>query len=164
MNKRAIAGTLGTILICFIFLASCKKINESTELGSDLIPPVDNINTFDTTLLVQAFNDTFEASEDSIFHARSEEHFLGLINNDPIFGKTDARIMVGIEPSFFGSYPFARPDSVKIDSIVLVLGYLETYGDSTIPQTVNVYELDQANNFSIDSAYILLIIRRQQAL
>lgn len=31
---------------------SCTKINEATELGDDLIPAVDNVNTFDTTLTV----------------------------------------------------------------------------------------------------------------
>lgn len=155
MKKRAIAKSLGTILLGLIVFSSCQKINEATDLGSDLIPPIDNINTFDTILTVQAFNDTFEAPEDSIFHARAEEHFLGLINNDPIFGKTDARVMVELKPANYGRYPFGRKDSLLIDSIVLVLNYVESYGDTTIPQTVNVYEMDQSNNFTIDSAYIL---------
>ena len=34
-------------------------------LGGDLIPAVDNINTFDTTLTVEAFNDLFHLATDS---------------------------------------------------------------------------------------------------
>jgi hypothetical protein len=37
----------------------------------------------------------------------------------------------------------------------LVLDYAETYGDSITPQTINVYELDQSNNFKPDSAYLI---------
>ena len=33
-----------------IVFSACRKINEATELGGGLIPPVDNINTFDTYL------------------------------------------------------------------------------------------------------------------
>ena len=148
MKNRSIALTLGAIITGIVFVFSaCKKINESTELGGGLIPPIDNINTFDTTLNVQAFNDTFGLATDSQYLAASAEHFLGLINSDPIFGKTDARIFLQLQPTFYGVYPFARKDQIKIDSIVLVLDYVETYGDSSVPQTVNVYELDQSNNF-----------------
>lgn len=136
-------------------LSSCKKINESTELGGGLIPPVDNIHTFDTTIDVQAFNDTFGLATDSQYLGRNEVFYLGRINNDPFFGKTDARMFFELKPLVYGAYPFTRKDSVKIDSIVLVLSYLETYGDSTVPQTLNVYELDQSNNFSSDSSYLI---------
>ena len=94
--------------------------------------------------------------EDSVFHARSEEHFLGLINNDPIFGKTDARHIFRVEACILIAHiHLAIMIVCMVDSIVLILNYLETYGDTMIPQTVNVYEMDQSNNFTIDSAYIL---------
>lgn len=157
MKNRQLALPLGILASIILFISACKKINEATELGGGLIPPIDNITTFDTTLEVQAFNDTFSFLKDSARIARSDEHFLGMINNDPFFGKTDARIFMEIKPSVYGTYPFARKDSVKIDSVVLVLDYAETYGDTNIAQTINVYEIDNvpANNFKYDSAYLV---------
>ncbi len=156
MKKRHLALSLiATIAIVAIVFSSCRKINEATELGGGIIPPVDGINTFDTTITVQAFNDTFGLANDSQYLAKGEEFFLGRINNDPFFGKTDARIFLELKPPTF-KYAFAdRPDSLSIDSVVLVLDYVETYGDTTVPQTVNVYEMDQSNNFRSDTAYLI---------
>jgi hypothetical protein len=140
-----------------IVFSSCRKINEATELGGGVIPPIDGITTFDTTITVQAFNDTFGLANDSQYLSKSEEFFLGRINNDPFFGKTDARIFVELKPPSF-PYAFANrpfPDSLTLDSVVLVLDYVETYGDTTIPQTINVYELDHSNNFRSDTAYLV---------
>ena len=133
---------IATVAIVF---SACRKINESTELGGDLIPAVDNINTFDTLINVLGYNYTFGLFNDSQYLARSEEHFLGLINNDPFFGKTDARIFFELKPSFYPQYPFNRRDSIKIDSIVVVLNYIETYGDTNIAQSLKVYEIDNSN-------------------
>ena len=74
-------------------------------MGADLIPAVDNITTFDTTIYdLQAYNDTFGIANDSTRFSASYEAFLGLINNDPFFGKTDARLFFELKP---GSYPFS---------------------------------------------------------
>lgn len=156
MRKKYFAISFTVITAAFIVLIpSCRKINDYTELGGGLIPPVDNITTFDTTLSVQAFNDTFGLANDSQYLARSAVHFVGLINNDPFFGKTDTRMFFELKPAIYGTYPFVRKDSVKIDSIVLVLGYLETYGDTNTAQQIKVYELDRTNNFTNDSAYLI---------
>ncbi len=138
-----------------ILFSTCRKINDYTELGGDLIPPIDNIHTFDTSLSVQVYNDTFGLANDSLATTRSDEHFVGLINNDPIFGRTDARVFMELQPASFGIYPFARPDSVSIDSVVLVLSYVETYGDTNTAQTIKVYEVDPSpgNVFKADSSY-----------
>lgn len=143
------------VFTLFLFAVGCRKINEATDVGADLIPAVDNIHTFDTTITVEAYNDTFGLANDSQYLSRSEEMFLGRINNDPFFGKTDAQMFFELKPTVYGVYPFARQDSVKIDSIVLVLNYLETYGDTNTAQTLKVYELDQSNNFTNDSAYLI---------
>lgn len=157
MKNKHLVLALGAVFAgTLILLFSCRKINEATELGGDLIPPVDNITTFDTTLEVQAFNDTFTLVTDSTLSLPDYEHFLGMISNDPIFGKTNAQIFVELKPSFFGSkYTFInRPDSLHIDSVVLVLDYVETYGDTTVPQTVNVYEIGgQIGDFRYDTTY-----------
>jgi Domain of unknown function (DUF4270) len=156
VKYRSPAIIPGAIIISIaVLFSACRKINESTELGGGLIPAIDNITTFDTLINVQAFNDTFGLANDSTYLAATAEHFLGLINNDPIFGKTDARLFLELKPTFYGVYPFARKDQIKIDSIVLVLDYVETYGDSSVPQTVNVYELDQSNKFSSDTNYLI---------
>lgn len=158
MKHKHLALTLGVLFTStLISLVSCKKINESTTLGGDLIPAVDNINTFDTTLTVEAFNDTFSLATDSTRYTSDYEHFLGYISNDPFFGKTDARLFLELKPSSY-KYTFANiPDSLHIDSVVLVLDFKEIYGDTVALQTVNVYEIDQASNFkaiaNLDSAY-----------
>jgi hypothetical protein len=154
---RSIASIFTPIfLIILLFFSSCKKINESTELGGGLIPPIDNITTFDTILNVQAYNDTFGLATDSQYLDRSDVHFLGLINSDPFFGKTDARLFLELKPTFYKfAFANANPDSLHLDSVVLVLGYVNTYGDSTAAQTVNVYEIDPGVDFRADSAYLI---------
>lgn len=155
MKNKPLVLSLGTIIACTIVLFSCKKINEATELGGGLIPPIDNIHTFDTTLEVQAFNDTFTLATDSIRSVRTDEQFLGYISNDPLFGKTDARMYFQMKPAFFKYTFLNKPDSLYIDSVVLVLSYVETYGDTTVPQTVNVYEIDQASPFADSTIFKL---------
>lgn len=138
-----------------MLFSACRKINEATELGGGLIPPVDNISTFDTTLTVQAFQNVFGLGNDSQYLAKDEVYYLGKIENDPLFGKTDARLFLELKPPFYKFYFFNKPDSLYIDSVVLVLSHVENYGDSMVPQTINVYELDQSNNFRSDTAYLI---------
>ena len=148
MKHKHLALTLGVLITStLILLVSCKKINESTTLGDGLIPAVDNITTFDTTLTVEAFNDTFTITTDTTYYNSSYTHFLGQINNDPFFGKTDAKIFLELKPPSY-KYTFSnKPDSLHIDSVVLVLDYVEGYGDTAVMQTVNVYEIPQSSNF-----------------
>lgn len=156
-NRNPALSFIAIVATVAIVFSACKKINESTELGGDLIPPVDNINTFDTSLTVQAFNDTFGLANDTVFLGKNQEFFLGKINSDPFFGKTDARMFLQLLPPF-PKYYYANkpwPDSLRIDSVVLVLDYVETYGDTNTAQTVNVYELDQSNDFRSDSLYLI---------
>lgn len=148
MKHKHLALTLGVLITStLILLFSCKKINESTTLGGDLIPEVDNITTFDTTLTVAAFTDTFTLTTDTTYYDRGNTHFLGQINNDPFFGKTDAKLFLELKPTFY-KYTFSnKPDSLHIDSVVLILDYVETYGDTVAQQTVNVYEIPQSSIF-----------------
>jgi Domain of unknown function (DUF4270) len=155
-NKLFLAFGLFIFSISIITFSSCKRINESTELGGDLIPAVDNITTFDTTLEVQSFNDVF--SNDSTRILKSDLHFLGKITNDPLFGSTDAQIFMEMKPPLY-PFSFGRTDSLAIDSVVLVLGYIGTYGDTTlagIQQNIQVSEINTpTTNFKYDSAYLL---------
>jgi len=154
--KFPVLSFIAIVASVAILISGCRKINESTELGGGLIPPVDNINTFDTSLTVQGFQNIFGLANDSQYLAKNEEFFLGKISNgDQFFGQTDARMFFELKPTFFKYYFFNKPDSLYIDSVVLVLDYLETYGDTNTAQTVNVYELDQSNNFRSDTAYLV---------
>lgn len=143
--KFAIAGSL----IFLFFAVGCTKI-DTTSIGKDLIPAVDNINTFDTTLSVIANNFDPSILCDSI--GRNDLHALGIIANDPLFGKTAANIYVAFKPV---AYPFNfkdhDKDSIIIDSVVMVLNYAYSFGDSTVMQKASVYDL--TFNFVADSVY-----------
>jgi hypothetical protein len=158
VKKRQFLLLIGVIIASTaIVLTSCKKINEATELGDDLIPIVDNITTFDTTITVEAYNGLFDLATDSQRYTRSEEQYVGRITNDPLFGGTDARMFFELKST---NYPFAfgnaDPDSLTLDSVVLVLDYMETYGDTLVPQTLNVYEIAQGGPaFKPDSNYLI---------
>ncbi len=148
MKHKQLALTLGALIIAtLVLLFSCRKINEATTLGGGLIPVVDNIYTFDTTLDVFAYNDTFSIANDTTLYDNSFTHFLGLISNDPFFGKTDAKLFLELMPSTF-KFTFSDvADSLHLDSVVLILNYVQTFGDSLPEQTVNVYEIPQNSDF-----------------
>ncbi len=156
-NRYFFLYLIAIVATVAIVFSACRKINEATELGGGLIPPVDGINTFDTLISVQAFNDTFGMVTDSQRLDKNQEFFLGIINNDPFFGKTDSRMFFELKPP---SYPYSFgnvPAKLLIDSVVLLMSYIETYGDTNTVQTVNVYEIDQnpSNNFRSDSNYLI---------
>ena len=158
MTIRLTRFILFGLSLLFI-VSSCKRINEATDLGDDLLPGIDGVHTFDTTLTsLQTFNHIFEADKDSVAVFRSDDHILGNISGDPLFGKTNAKIFLELKPS---TYPWSfsqvyNKDSLQIDSVVLVLGWKATYGDTTAPQKINVWEIDDPNNdFRIDSFYTI---------
>ncbi len=155
MKNRFFLNLAGAFLTTVILLSACKKINESTELGSGLIPAVDNINTFDTSLQVDAYNELFSILNDSTRLINTDHHFMGIINTDPLFGKTTASLFLEFKPA---TYPFVYPnkkDSLYLDSVVIVLSYRGSYGDTNTLQKVNVYQMNQSNKFSRDSTYMI---------
>ena len=125
-------------------IISCKKI-DTTDAGSELIPAVDNISTFDTVLDVVKDN---KYLNDSLHIFREEEHMLGIIDNDPDFGKTEGQIFFSITPSSFFPHPFSSRDKTLVfDSVVLALSYSKTYGDTNSVQKIDVYELSASGEF-----------------
>jgi hypothetical protein len=144
------------ILFCFSLLfiiSSCKKINESSEIGGDVIPGADGVNTFDTSLTSFAFNHIFEANKDSVFVGLVNDQILGNISSDPLFGKTNAKMFLQLKPeiypwNFSGIY---NKDSLHIDSVVLVLGWNASYGDTVASQKITVKEIDPLSVFRVDS-------------
>lgn len=132
-------------------------------MGDGLIPVVDNVNTFDTIITVESYNDSFQLTNvnplltDSLRMPKTDIHILGKVTNDPLFGTTDAKIYLELKPQNF-KYAFENhSDSLFIDSVVLILDYVKSFGDTNALQTVRVFEIDQtpANVFKFDSSYLI---------
>lgn len=154
MKRRILVLSIGSVFISsLVFFQSCKKINESTELGNDLVPAVDNVHTFEVALDAVTnnvlFNDTTRVS-------LSDLVVVGDID-DPEFGHTHANVDFTITPGKLGAYPFVKTDSLNIDSVVLSLSYQGAYGDTVTNgvQTFRVFEIDQNSGFadSISALY-----------
>lgn len=111
----------------FVFLGlSCKKINEATELGSELIPPVDNVNTFEVALDAKTNNLLFNDTTSMSFY---DEAAVGHISNDPEFGSAHGNAYFTIGKILYNDHPMG--DSIgAIDSVVLSLAYTGGYGDT----------------------------------
>jgi|688.fasta_scaffold209762_2 hypothetical protein len=130
--------TLTFITGVFLFsMVACTKIS-TTELGSGLIPTVDGVNTFDTTLEIITEN-VVESDTTRVYKFYAQA--LGIISNDPIFGKTSANLFFQLMPAYFPFSITGTSDSIKVDSAVLILSCKSFYGDSTLPLKINVEEI-----------------------
>ncbi len=130
------------ILSCIVliaFFSGCTRIT-STDVGSGLIPAIDGVITKDT--LLDVITDTFEDT-DSIRVYRGDNHLLGAITNDPLFGKSKAIMYFEMKPNTYPYYIPGNKDSLKVDSAVLILSYRGMYGDSTNPLQINVFEINK---------------------
>lgn len=157
MHKRILF--VAALAAGFIYItASCNKL-DTTDIGSNLIPPVDNVKTFDTVLDVNAAAAFFA---DSAKVTNTDDLALGYIStaNDPIFGKTTANIFAQWKPNFYPYYLGNPKDTIQgypdtgIDSIVVCLAYKGYYGDSTTPQKFELREILSSSGFK-DSTYDL---------
>ncbi len=128
---------------------SCTKIS-STDIGSGLIPPVDNVNTFDTSLTV--VTNTQTNTYDPVVY-KSDDHIVGVLN-DPIFGTTSAAAFFQLKPT---SYPYTLPiaSAYRVaDSAVLVLNYRGAYGDTTASAPLQQWEVvELTQTLKGDTAY-----------
>jgi hypothetical protein len=140
--------TLAYTALIFLSLLSwqCTKI-DTTSLGGGLIPAVDNVNTFDTILNVVANNfDSIPSGKGCVTIYPTDDHVLGYIGNDPYFGTTLATIYTELKPAIFPFYFDAKPSDRTLDSVVLVLSYKRTFGDSSLAQNVVVHEISKSFN------------------
>lgn len=134
VSKVFLAGI--SFLLVLVQIA-CTKI-EATTMGGDIIPEVDNVHTFDTFLTVISNN---YIPADSTRISQGNDHVVGGITNDPLFGSSKATLFFEMKPA---SYPFEFTDSVKsLDSAVLILNFRKFYGESSVPLTFNLYEVDR---------------------
>jgi hypothetical protein len=145
-KSYTLLSILAIISLAAFSFSGCKKLNESTELGGGLIPPVDNITTFETYLDAVTDNKLFSDTTKVYF---SDNLAVGNINNDPEFGTTHANAYFNISSPYTSNttantyYPFINKDTLTIDSVILSLSYNSYYGDSLIPQTLRVFEVAQ---------------------
>lgn len=148
------------LLFCLsliLIISSCKRINEATDLGDEIIPGADGVNTFDTTLAgLETYSHIFTNDNDSVRVGRVNAQIIGNIENDPLFGQTNAKLFIDFRPEVY-PYNFSGvyDDSLYIDSVVLVLGWSGSYGDTMAAQRVNVSEIDPSSDFRIDSFYTI---------
>ena len=148
MEKKLFVSVITVLTGLFIY-SSCTK-PDVTNLGNELIPAVDNVHTFETVLDVVTDNFIYG---DTTRVASFAEHALGVIANDPEFGRSEASIYTSLTPAGYGTHPFLRRDSVLIDSIVLSLSYVSTFGDSNSIQRVEVSAIDNVTGNFKDSVY-----------
>ena len=159
MQRKFLRSFIGGLTFFSLLNWNCTKV-DTTEIGNDLIPAVDNIHTFADTLAVDGTQGIFLNDPTKV--GRSDNHVLGTINNDPIFGKTQADIYLELKPPFFPYYFGNTKDTInnalapgtRFDSVVLCLSYKGLYGDSTKPLHLSVYQLpNNTGNFNKDSSY-----------
>lgn len=154
-----------SILFTLFFLFfnwGCTKI-DSTTLGADLVPAVDNVSTFEDTLTVIGKQGVF--SDSTILNAL-DNHLLGSITNDPYFGATKADVFVELKPGFFPFFFGNAGDTVErvlhpannasgFDSAVLCLTFVGFYGDSSKPHHFTAYKIDNSStNFKDTVRYL----------
>jgi Domain of unknown function (DUF4270) len=150
-NKITLLSFFSIVAVLLLTIASCKKINEATELGAGLIPPVDNINTFETYLDIETDNQLMNDTT-KVFY--NDYMALGNISSDPDFGATHADAYFNISRSSYFNNPFIHRDSlVGIDSVILSLSYEAAYGDTNSTQTFRVYEVAQNAGFNDTTFY-----------
>ena len=137
MQKRILPLAITALLISLIGW-NCTKL-DTTDIGSDLLPAVDNVHTFDTTLLINTTQGFFN---DSTTIGKYDDHAVGSITNDPLFGRTTANIYMQLKPPFYPYY-FGNPNDtlVAFDSVVLCLKYAGFWGDSLLPVGLEVREV-----------------------
>ena len=127
-------------LFSTLLFSACTRIG-SSELGLGLLPSMDAYNTKDTILDV--ITETVDRTDSMRVYA-SDDHVLGNITNDPVFGTTNASMYFQMKPSFFPYFIAGNKDSLIVDSAVLVLSYKGFYGDTTKPVKIQLKRISQA--------------------
>lgn len=156
MQRRILLAASSLAVLIITIGIGCTKL-DTTTLGADLIT-VDNVNTFSDTLTVNATQGIFN---DSTILQKGDNHAIGVITTDPLFGNTDARVYVQFKPTFYPFYFGNAGDTVKnnsfiggspnagFDSAFVTLSYKGAWGDTTsagnIPQTFEVRAITDDN-------------------
>ncbi|HVI44878.1 MAG TPA: DUF4270 family protein, partial [Chitinophaga sp.] len=144
---------LSFVAAAMAFLYGSSGCNESTILGTGLIPPGDLVNAKDTTINGLITSNILQYDSTIINGGYNYfTHVVGSITTDPVMGKSHAFLytQVGLPASAF---TFAGAGQT-LDSVVLSITYSGFTGDSTTPQTFRVYRMTEpSTSFRIDSNY-----------
>lgn len=148
MQKRILPLAVTAVTLISLIGWNCTKL-DTTDIGSDLLPAVDNVHTFADTLPINTTQGFFN---DSTAIGKYDDYALGTINNDPLFGRTTANIYMQLKPPFYPYY-FGNPGDtiVGLDSVVLCIRYAGFWGDSTLPIRFEVREVNDL--YFKDSVY-----------
>lgn len=149
MNRKTLVSLVILVATGLIIYSSCTKV-DTTDLGNNLIPAVDNVHTFDTVIEVVTDNRLYP---DTTRMYGRQPVAIGVIGDDPEFGKTRSSLYFSLSPASFGSHPFVKKDSVVIDSVVLSLAYSQLYGDSLSSQKFEVFQIDPSSAFTDSANY-----------
>ncbi|MGC4104665.1 DUF4270 family protein [Ferruginibacter sp.] len=149
MQKRILPLTFIAFLFSLV-IAGCSKL-DTTDIGSDLLPAVDNVSTFDTVLSITTTQGVF-ADTTKVYN--TDDQVLGHITNDPLFGTTQADVFAQFKPGFFPFYYGNAGDTiVGFDSVVLCLSYKGFWGDTSVPVQLQVFEVQNNTGGLWDSVY-----------
>jgi hypothetical protein len=141
-------------VIITILVIGCTKL-DTTSIGTDVIPEVDNVNTFADTIDIITTQGAFEGIyKDSTKLSLTEEYVIGKLN-DPLLGSTEANLFLQLKPPFYPYYIGVQPKDtiVQADSAVLCLSFKAFYGDSTQPLQFQVYEISEDAHGEWDSVF-----------
>jgi hypothetical protein len=136
------------ISIIASLLFSCTRIGTS-ELGIDFLSQ-DAIGTKDTLLDVETETIVLQ---DSLRIYPTDQHVIGDITNDPIFGTTSASLFLQLKPSYYPFYFKGDKASIIVDSAVLILSYKGLYGDSSKPVKIYINKIDPATPLEVGKYY-----------
>ncbi len=160
MQKRILSIATVALLFSIIFVG-CSKL-DTTDIGSDLLPAVDNVTTFDTILPIITTQGIF--NPDTTRVGSTDDNVLGRITSDPLFGTTQASIYAQFKPTFYPYYYDIKDSLVGFDSVVLCLSYKGNWGDSTVPLQLQVKEVLPNAGGLWDSIYVRKDINYAPAL
>ncbi len=154
MQKRILPIAIVAITLISFIGWNCTKL-DTTTIGADLLPAVDNVNTFDTILTINSAQGFFN---DSTYIGKYDDYTVGSISNDPLFGQTTANVYMQLKPPFYPYYFGSPGDTITgpglgIDSVVLCLKFRGFWGDSLIPVHLEVREVND-RRFGIDSVLV----------
>ena len=139
MQKRILPLAVTAVLLISLIGWNCTKL-DTTDIGSDQLPAVDNVNTFADTLLINSTQENYFSDSTSI--GTYDDYALGSITNDPLFGRTTANIYLQLKPPLYPYYFGNSGDTlVAFDSVVLCLKYAGFWGDSMLPISLQVREV-----------------------
>ena len=146
MQRRILSFVIIGVLLISLINWSCSKL-DTTDIGNDLLPAVDNVNTFADTLSVVTTQGVYNPDTTALI--RTDDFVFGK-NNDPLFGQTTANIFFQLKPTSFPFYFGGYNDTLNgfgagLDSVVLCLSYRGFYGDSSIPLQFQVREVTDVN-------------------